>query len=141
MGLNKGRIWIGGLAGGLIWNIWSFVVGFLVVGMSRYQAAQQRGIFLQTPRYPAFQLQWIILLFILGICMAHLYAWSRAVLQPGPGAAIKVGALVGFVAAFPLNFAQAAWSPLDRVFPLGWMLEIWIGAILATLLAGALYKE
>ncbi len=141
MRLNTGRIWIGGLLGGLVWNIWSFVVGFLIIGMARYQAAQQRGIFLQTPRYPAFQLQWIILLFILGICMAHLYGWSRTVLQPGPGAAVKVGALVGFIAGFPSNFAQAAWSPLDRMFPLGWMLEMWIGAILATLVAGAAYKE
>ncbi len=141
MGLNKSRIWLGGLAAGLVWNIWSFVIGFLVIGMGRYQAAQQRGMFLQTPRYPAFQVQWIVLLFILGICMAYLYGWSRTVLQPGPGAAIKVGTLVGFIAGFPLNFAQATWSPLERVFPLGWMLEMWIGAILATLVAGALYKE
>ncbi len=141
MGLNRGRIWVGGLAGGLVWNIWSFVVGYLVIGMGRYQAAQQRGLFLQTPRYPAFNLQWIGLLFILGICMAHLYAWSRAALQPGPGTAMKVGALVGFVAGFPLNFAQAAWSPLERMFPLGWMLELWLGAILATLVAAVLYKE
>jgi hypothetical protein len=141
MVLNRRRIWIGGIAGGVVWNIWSFVVGFLVIGMPRYQAAQQRGIFLPAPRYPAFELQWIVLLFILGICMSQLYAWSRATLQPGPGAAIKVGGLVGFVAGFPSNFAQAAWSPLERIFPLGWMLEMWIGAILATLVAGALYKE
>lgn len=141
MALNSRRIWIGGIAGGVVWNIWSFVVGFLIIGFGRYQAAQQRGIFLQTPRYPAFELQWIVLLFILGICMAHLYAWSRATLLPGPAASIKVGALVGFVAGFPLTFAQAAWSPLERIFPLGWMLEIWVGAILATLVAGSLYKE
>ena len=83
----------------------------------------------------------MVVMFILGICLAHLYAWSRSTLQPGPGAAVKLGALVGFVAGFPLNFAQAAWSPLDRIFPLGWMVEMWIGAILATLVAGALYKE
>lgn len=141
MALNSRRIWIGGIAGGVVWNIWSFVVGFLIIGFGRYQAAQQRGIFLSTPRYPAFELQWIVLLFILGICMAHLYAWARATMVPGPGAAFKVGALVGFVAGFPLTFAQATWSPLERIFPLGWMLEIWVGAILATLVAGSLYKE
>jgi hypothetical protein len=141
MQLNSRRIWTGGLAGGLVWNIWSFIVGFLVIGMSRYQTAQQRGIFLTNSRYPRFELQWIVLLFILGICMAHLYAWTRATLKPGPGTAVKVGAIVGFVAGFPLNFAQAAWSPLDRVFPLGWMLELWVGAILATLVAGAFYKD
>jgi hypothetical protein len=73
--------------------------------------------------------------------MAYLYAWSRATLRPGAGTAIKVGTLVGFVAGYPLNFAQAAWSPLERMFPLGWMLELWLGAILATVVAGALYKD
>jgi hypothetical protein len=141
MELNTRRIWIGGVAGGVLWNIWSFVVGFLVIGLWRYQAAQDRGIFLKTPRYPVFQIQWMILLFVLGILMAHLYAWSRATLKPGPATAIKIGATVGFIAGFPSNFAQAAWSPLERIFPLGWMLEIWIGAILATLVAGLLYRD
>lgn len=141
MGINKKRVWIGGLVGGLVWNIWSFLDGYFIIGFSRYTAAQQRGIFLPAPRYPAFQLQWTVLLFILAICMAHLYAWSRTTLRPGPGAALKVGAVVGFVAGFPMSFAQAAWSPLERIFPLGWMLELWIGAILSTLVAGALYKD
>jgi hypothetical protein len=141
MGINKGRVWIGGLVGGLVWNIWSFIVGFLVIGMARYQAAQEQGLFLKNPRYPAFQAQWMILLFVLGILMAHLYAWTRTTLGPGPKTALKVGAVVGFIAGFPLNFAQATWSPLDRVFPLGWMLEMWVGAILATLVAGAIYKD
>jgi hypothetical protein len=27
------------------------------------------------------------------------------------------------------------------VMPLGWMLDIWIGSIIATVIAGALYKD
>jgi len=27
------------------------------------------------------------------------------------------------------------------MFPLGWMLDMWVGAILATLVAGWVYKE
>jgi hypothetical protein len=141
MRLNRGRIWIGGLVGGVVWNIWSAVVSFLIVGMWRYQAAQKENLFLQTPRYPAFQLQWAILLFVMAIILAHLYAWSRATAGPGLGTAVKIGVAVGFIAGFPLNFAQATWSPVDRMLPLGWLLEMWVGAILATLIAGALYKE
>jgi hypothetical protein len=141
MALNTKRIWIGGIAGGVVWNIWGFLMGWLVTGFDRYAAAQKQKLFLSASRYPAFNAQWMVLMFILGIGMAHLYAWSRATLGPGPKAAIKVGAVVGFIAGFPLNFAQAAWSPIERIFPLGWMLEIWIGAILATLVAGVLYKD
>ena len=60
---------------------------------------------------------------------------------PGPGSALKVGFTVGFIAGFPLNFAQATWSPIDRAFPWGWMMDLWVGSILATLVAGVIYKD
>jgi hypothetical protein len=49
--------------------------------------------------------------------------------------------IVGFCAGVPDNFAQAAWSPVPQLLPLGWMLDLWGGAILAALVAGFLYKE
>jgi hypothetical protein len=139
--LNRSRVWLGGLAGGVVWLIWSFLVGQLIIGNARYLAAQNAGLFLKESRYPFFLGHWIVILFILAIIMAHLYAWARQTLGPGPGTALKIGFLVGFAAGFPGNFAQAAWSPVERTFPLGWMLDLWAGAILATLVAGWLYKD
>ncbi len=139
MGLNGRRIWIGGFVGGVVWVIWSFAMNMIT--MRHYMDMQTAGLFLKQPRYPAFTLQWIVMLFVLAIIMAHLYAWSRATLRPGPGSALKIGISVGFLAGFPLSFAQATWSPIARILPLAWMLEMWVGAILATLVAGALYRE
>ncbi len=141
MSLNKGRIWLGGLAGGVVWNIWSFLLGIYVIGTARYTALQNAGIFLKTPRYPYFVGQWIVILFILAIIIAHLYAWTRQTLGPGPGTALRIGFWVGLVAGFPLNFAQATWSAAGRELPMGWMIEMWLGAILASLVAGFFYKE
>ena len=141
MHLNRGRIWLGGLAGGVVWTIWSFIVGHFVITDARYLAAQNAGYFLKTPRYSFFVGQWIILLFILAIGVAHLYAWARQTLGPGPGSALKVGFLLGFFAGFPLNFAQATWFAGDRALPFGWMIEMWLGAILAAMVAGWLYKD
>ncbi len=141
MGLNRSRIWLGGLAGGVAWFIWSFLVGQFIIGNARYAAAQNAGLFLKAPRYPFFAGQWIVILFVLSIIVAHVYAWARQTLGPGPGTALKIGFLVGFAAGFPGNFAQACWSPVERVFPLGWMLDMWVGSILATLIAGWLYQD
>ena len=141
MALNRSRIWLGGLAGGVVWLIWSFLVGQFIIGNARYAATQNAGLFLKQPRYPFFAGQWILILFMLAIVVSHLYAWTRPTLGPGPKTALKIGFLVGFPAGFPGNFAQACWSPIDRVFPLGWMLDMWVGAILATLVAGWLYKD
>jgi len=81
------------------------------------------------------------MLFVMAILMAYLYASARATLGPGPKTALKLGLIVGFMAGFPGNFGQATWSPIPRIFPLGWMLEMWVGAALASLVAGFLYKE
>jgi len=141
MPINRGRVLLGGIVGGIVWFLWSFFVGQVVITNSRYLAAQNAGLFLKQPRYPFFVGQWFVILLVVGIILAHLYAWTRATLGPGPGTALKVGFLVGFAASFPESFSQAAWSPVERIFPLGWMLDIWGGCILATLIAGWLYKE
>jgi hypothetical protein len=141
MPLNKARVWLGGLAGGVVWAGWSFLVNTFVIKSARYDAAANAGLFLKTPRYPFFVGQWVLLMFVLAIIVAHLYAWSRQTLGAGPKTALRIGFWVGLIAGFPLNFAQATWSALDRALPFGWMLEMWIGSILAALVAGFLYKE
>ncbi len=82
-----------------------------------------------------------MLLFILAIAVAHLYAWAVRPWGPAPAAALKVGFLAGFFAGFPENFAQATWFAGDRALPFGWMIEMWLGAILAALVAGWVYKD
>jgi ABC-type Mn2+/Zn2+ transport system permease subunit len=139
MKLNQARIWIGGIAGGVIWSVWSFFINLRQAPL--YEAMQKQGLFLKVPRYPFFTGQWIVLTFVMSILLAYLYAWSRATAGAGPKTALKIGMLVGFCAGVPSNFAQATWSPVPRMLPLGWMLEMWIGAILASLVAGFLYKE
>jgi len=139
MKLNRARIWLGGIAGGIVWSAWSFFIGMRQAPL--YAAMQDQKLFLKESRYPFFAGQWILLLFVMAILLAHIYAWSRATAGPGPKTAAKIGMIVGFCAGVPGNFAQAAWSPIPRMLPLGWMLDMWIGAILATLVAGFLYKE
>jgi len=81
------------------------------------------------------------MLFILAILLAHLYAWVRPTLGPGARTALKVGALVGFASGFPTNFGTATWTVIPRMFPLGWMLEEWVGSILATPVVGGMPRS
>jgi hypothetical protein len=139
MKLNQARIWLGGIAGGVVWSAWSFFIGMRQAPL--YDAMQKQGLFLKVSRYPFFTGQWIVLLFVMSVLLAYLYAWSRATAGAGPRTAAKIGMIVGFCAGVPGNFAQAAWSPVPRILPLGWMLDLWVGPILAALVAGFLYKE
>ena len=139
MKLNRARVWLGGIAGGVVWIAWGFFVGLRQAPL--YEAMQKQGLFLKEPRYPLFTPIWIVLIFVMSILIAHLYAWARATAGPGPKTALKIGMIVGFCAGVPGNFGQAAWSPIPRLLPLGWMLDLWIGSILAAIVAGFVYKE
>jgi len=138
--INTRRVLLGALAGGVVWNIWSIAIN-LVVLKDRYAHAQQFGAFLAKPRYPFFVGAWIVILFVLAYIVAWLYASARATQGAGPKTAAVVGLFFGFAAGFPTNFAIATWAPFSRHFPLWWMLELWVGAILASLVAGWIYQD
>ncbi len=138
--VNTRRVLLGALAGGVVWTIWTMIVNIAVLG-HRYEVAQKAGQLLAQPRYPFFLGIWIPTMFVLSYILAWLYASVRATRGAGPGTALQLGILVGFAMGFPLNFSMATWSPLSRYFPLWWMIEMWVGAILATLVAGWLYRD
>jgi hypothetical protein len=137
---NKRRVWLGTLAGGLVWNIFGMAIQFGVLS-SRYAPEQAVGHLLAAPRYPSFPVVWITMIFALSGIVTVLYASVRTACGAGPKTALAVGVMVGFAAGFPGNFATATWSPVDRFLPLFWMIEMWGGAILAALTAGWLYRD
>lgn len=138
--VNTRRVVLGGVVGGVVWTIWTMVVNVAILG-SHYAAAQGAGQLLKQPRYPFFLGYWIVTLFLLSQILAWLYASVRATRGAGPRTALAVGLLVGFAAGFPINLSCSTWAPFSRIFPLWWMIDLWVGSILATLVAGWLYKD
>jgi hypothetical protein len=138
--VNTRRIWLGALAGWVVWGLWSSLVN-LVVMVPRYAAAAKAGTILPQARYPFFVPVWFVILLVLSLSGAWLYASTRTTRGAGPATALKLGALLGFASGFPIAFSLAAWAPFPRTIALGWMLDLWVGAILATLVAGWLYRD
>ncbi len=138
--VNTRRVALGVVAGGVVWSIWSTVVNMLIL-VPRFAAAQTAGTLLKQPRYPLFIGYWFVMLFLLTYILMWAYVSVRDAFGPGPGTALRVGFLMGFVASFPLSLSLATWAPFDRSITLGWMLDLWIGSILATFVAAWLYKD
>ena len=138
--VNKKRVALGVLVGGLAWGFWSWFVNDVILA-SHYAAAMEAGKLLKEPRYPLFIAYWFIGLFIFTYILTWIYLSLRETLGPGPKTALRVGFLVGFAIAFPVNLSVAAWVPIERVFPMWWMLDLWVGSMLATFVSAALYKE
>jgi hypothetical protein len=134
------RVVLGTLAGGVVWGVWSTLINMVVL-MPRYKFAQEHHLMLSQPRYPMFIAYWFIMLFLLTYILTWAYVSVRNAFGPGPVTALRVGFLIGFVMAFPLSLSMATWAPFGRGIVLGWMTDLWVGAILATLVSAWLYKE
>ena len=138
--VNARRFWLGALAGGVVWGIWSTLVNTVILG-AKYVDAMNVGQLLKQSRYIPFPVYWYVTLFLLSYILTWIYVSLREMLGPGPLTALRVGFLVGFATAFPVNLSVASWAPFGRVFPLWWMIDLWVGAILATLVSGWIYRE
>jgi hypothetical protein len=133
------RVALGVVAGGVVWGIWSTIINMVIL-MPRYAFAQANHELLSKPRYPLFIAYWFVTLFALTYILTWVYASARATFGPGPVTALRVGLLIGFATSFPLSLTMAAWAPFGRSITLGWMLDLWVGSILATLVSAWLYK-
>lgn len=145
--INSRRVWLGALVGGVVFFIWSLVVEYglsaVLVGKMRMDIAMASGWFLKEPRLPLalFFIVWLASLFVISYGLAWAYAAMRATAGAGPATAAKLGLVVGFAAGFPLNFAHGVFDALSGRFWVMWMIEMGVGAILAALAAGWMYKD
>jgi hypothetical protein len=138
--VNKRRVLLGTIVGGAVWAVWSWVVNGVLLA-SQYAAAQTHGQLLQQPRYPLFLVYWFVTIFLLSYILTWIYVSVRETFGPGPRTALRVGFLAGFIMSFPVNLSLAAWATFDRLIALGWMADLWVGAVLATFVSAWLYKE
>ncbi len=140
MAVNKRRVFLGALVGGAVWTAWSFFVNAYLL-QHFYTTAQAENHILANPRYPLFVAYWIVTLFVLSYILIWLYVSLRVTLGPGFVTAFRLAFLAGFAMGFPISLSLAAWAPFSRVISLGWMVDLWGGAVLSTVIAAWLYKE
>ena len=145
--INTRSVRIGALWGGVVFVAWSLLMefggGYLIVGKTRMDIAMSNGWFLKDPRLPGwlFFVVWIVSLFVISYGLAWAYAVMRATAGAGPKTAATLGAIVGFAAGFPMEFAHGVFQPLTGRYAIVWMLEMGVGCILAALAAGWMYRD
>lgn len=137
--MNYGRILLGGLVGGVVFNVVSFALELGVL-MERYAVLQGMGFFRKEPRLP-FIFLWMVALFLVSIGLVWLYAAARPRFGPGPGTAVCVGLVAGLIATIPPSLVTYSWTYTGGCVTGLWALETVVGSIAATLAGGWLYKE
>jgi hypothetical protein len=134
------RVALGTLAGGIFWVVWTRIIDNVILP-SKYNFAIAHQTMLRQSRYPHFNVWWYLMLILLTYILTWVYVCVRTTLGPGPITALRVGLLIGFAMSFPFSFLLAGWMPISRVIAFWWMLMMWVGAIVATLISAWLYKE
>ena len=104
--VNKKRVALGVLVGGLVWSVWSAVVNAVILS-PHYITAYEKGELIKGGRYPLFLLYWFVGIFLFTYILMWIYLSLRVTLGPGPKTALRVGFLVGFAIAFPVNLTVA----------------------------------
>lgn len=136
-GLEKTVI-TGGLAGGLVLNIvnavtWGGILkerwnGLVLLGLGR-------------PSGPRKIVMEILLGFLVGILVAELYALARPRLGPGPKTALTTGVLAWLLVGFIPACYTAAWAVYGLKIPVVGAAGQFVGILLASLIAGKMYRE
>lgn len=137
--MRKRRVILGGFVAGIVMNVIDAIANSVLLA-GRYRQLQESGHLLADPRQPFLPI-WILSIFFIGFILAFLYASVRPRLGPGAKTAALIGLAVGFVWAFPSNFATASWIPLGRFLPFVWSISSVIESLAGALVAGALYQE
>ena len=137
--INVGRVLLGGLLAGLVFNVFEALVGrlFILQLMTDALAAIGRA----APEAPMWMAYYVILGFLWGIFGVWIYAAIRPRFGPGPRTAVIAGLVLWL--AWPV-FLGLGQGPLG-IFPAGFYYRFVVYGLVehvTMLLAGAwLYRE
>ena len=139
-GMNWSRIWLGGLAAGVVMNLIDAAVnGFLLASRwERESEALRPG--LMSRMATTSTIGWIVFDFALGVLLVWLYAAIRPRYGPGPRTALIAGMVLWL--ATHLAFASLAFMGM---FSPGLVLASSVGGILSAAagayVGGMIYRE
>lgn len=98
MAMNTGKVIVGGLVAGLVFNIGDFVINTMLLAADNAAFLQRLGIDPASMESFAGMAPWIVIDFLFGLLVIWTYAAIRPRFGPGVGTAIVAG-LIPFLGA------------------------------------------
>jgi hypothetical protein len=138
MKINVGRVLLGGLVAGVVYNIGEAILNMKILAQAMLEFNQKFNL---PPADGGFIAKMTLLMFGFGIVTVLLYALIRPRLGPGVKTAVVAGVLVWFLSFFYsglLNGLLGFFAPGPTLLALSWEL---VEASLAAVAGAWLYKE
>lgn len=91
MAINTGKVLVGGLVAGLVFNIGDFVINAFILADEQTALLQRLGLEVPEPTNVAAMLPWVVIDFLFGLLVVWTYAAIRPRFGPGVSTAIIAG--------------------------------------------------
>lgn len=142
MAINTKKVIVAGLAAGVVMNILDFVIHMMLTDrltaeLNGFQPGLGDSMGTMSTNV---MVGFVIMDLVIGMLLAYTYAAVRPRLGPGPKAAIIV-ALMYWIFGSIMNSAFLVMGMMSRSLWLTYGLIYLVCLIIASLVAGALYKE
>ncbi len=137
-GINLGRVILGGIVAGIIFNISEFLLHEKVLKSDWEAAMKSMG---KTMPADSAILVWIIFGFVVGIGAVWLYAAIRPRYGAGPGTAVRAGITVWFFLTLLPAVAEANMGLFAKNILMTSTIWAFVESIIATVLGAWLYRE
>jgi hypothetical protein len=139
-GINYGRVILGGLAAGVVANIWDGLVAGTLQADDMERMAQRLNLSISALNSPRVAMTWVIVDFIYATLIVWTYAAIRPRFGPGPKTAVTAGLVLWAAVAVVLTGFQGMGIFTPDSFIKSAALTL-VSTILASLVGGYLYKE
>ena len=140
MGINYGRVILGGLIGGIVANIGDFVVNSTLMADDMVRMAQRLNLDQRVIASPAVGMTWVLVDFVYAMLIAWTYAAIRPRFGPGPATAARAGAVLWAVVCSVLyGFASMGVFTPDSFFKSAGLSLV--TTLLAALAGAWVYRE
>ena len=139
--MNRNKVLIGGLAGGLVANVFESVTNGYLLADRWMAAATAKGFDTSDAAQMTGVMGWVAVTFVFGVVIAWVYAAIRPRFGAGIKTAIIAGLLIWFLSFFYSTFLNTTMGLFD--FGLSAKGAIWeLGeAVIASIVGAWVYKE
>jgi hypothetical protein len=139
-GINYGRVILGGLAAGVVANIFDYVANNIIMADDMARMAQRLNLDQNVLLSPQVAVTWIVVDFLWAILIVWTYAAIRPRFGPGPKTAMCAGLVLwAAVAIILFGFLSMGIFTPDSYMKSA-VLAL-VSTIAASLVGGYLYKE
>ena len=127
MAMNTGKVIVGGLVAGVVFNIGDFIINTMILGTENAEFLKRLGIDPAAMETFAGMAPWIVIDFLFGL----LVVWTYAAVRPRFGAGVSTAIIAGLIPYLGATLVLGGFTSMG-VFPMSMFITGSIASLVNT---------